>query len=557
MKKHLLLTSILTILLSISIQLLAQVAVNTDASAPDNSAMLDVKSTNKGFLPPRMTHAELNAISDPADGLQVYCTDCGENGLGALSMFMGGVWYTMAINCLNPSAPTAGTHVPSPTQIIWNWNTVIDVTGYKWNTTNDYGTATDMGTAVTKTETGLTCNTAYTRYAWAYSACGNSTAAILTRTTSLNPPAQPTTGAHVPSPTQIVWNWNTVSGATGYKWGTTFNYTNATNMGTAITKTETGLTCNTGYIRYAWAYSACGNSTALTLTQTTSLNPPAAPTAGAQVPSMAQIVWNWNTVSGATGYKWGTTNNYAAATDMGTAVTKTETGLTCNTAYSRYVWAFNTCGNSTPVTLNKTTSSCTCSSSSITDSRDGKVYSTVLIGSRCWMAQNLNVGTRINGTSGQTNNSIIEKYCYNDLEANCNTYGGLYQWDEAMQYSTTEGVKGICPTGWHLPTDAEWITLTTFLGGSIAGGKMKEAGLTHWLSPNTGATNSSGFTALPGGVRYDVGSFYSLTYDAYFWSSFLHDATLAWSQWLAYINEDVERNVGLRTYGFSCRCVQD
>ena len=79
------------------------------------------------------------------------------------------------------------------------------------------------------------------------------------------------------------------------------------------------------------------------------------------------------------------------------------------------------------------------------------------------MAENLNVGTRISGSSNQTNNSIIEKYCYDDLEANCNTYGGLYQWDEAMQYSATEGVKGICPTGWHLPTDAEWTTLADFL----------------------------------------------------------------------------------------------
>lgn len=78
------------------------------------------------------------------------------------------------------------------------------------------------------------------------------------------------------------------------------------------------------------------------------------------------------------------------------------------------------------------------------------------------LAQNLNVGTRINGLQEQTNNGIIKKYCYGDLDSNCNVYGGLYQWDEAMQYVTTEGVKGICPTGWHLPTDAEWCTLTQY-----------------------------------------------------------------------------------------------
>ena len=96
------------------------------------------------------------------------------------------------------------------------------------------------------------------------------------------------------------------------------------------------------------------------------------------------------------------------------------------------------------------------------------------------MAENLNVGTRINGSGSQTNNSTIEKYCYDDNEANCTTYGGLYQWDESMQYSTMPGVQGICPTGWHLPTDAEWTTLTTYLGGEgIAGGKKKETGTTH------------------------------------------------------------------------------
>jgi hypothetical protein len=107
-----------------------------------------------------------------------------------------------------------------------------------------------------------------------------------------------------------------------------------------------------------------------------------------------------------------------------------------------------------------------------TDTRDGKVYTTVYIGTQCWMKQNLNIGTRIAGAGNQTNNGTIEKYCYDDNESNCDYYGGLYQWNEMMQYTTTQGVKGICPKGWHLPTNNEWNVLSTFLGGS-AGGKMK------------------------------------------------------------------------------------
>ena len=195
----------------------------------------------------------------------------------------------------------------------------------------------------------------------------------------------------------------------------------------------------------------------------------------------------------------------------------------------------------------------------MSDARDGKTYNTVLIGTQCWFAQNLNVGTKVLGSVNQTNNSIIEKYCYNDDDANCAIYGGLYQWDEAMQYSTTEGVKGICPTGWHLPTDAEWTTLTTFLGDeNIAGGKMKEAGTAHWLSPNTGATNSSGFTALPGGFRNDDGGYFgSLTYSAYFWSSSQSAAPTAWTRHLRYDFEVVSWPNHYKTYGFTGRCVQD
>ena len=108
---------------------------------------------------------------------------------------------------------------------------------------------------------------------------------------------------------------------------------------------------------------------------------------------------------------------------------------------------------------------------------EGKQYNTVLLGSRCWFKENLNVGTRIDGVDEMLENGLLEKYCYDDSEANCDTYGGLYQWNEMMQYTTTEGAQGICPTGWHIPTYAEWLSLGDFLGGlGIAGGKMKEVG---------------------------------------------------------------------------------
>ncbi|MBK7215160.1 MAG: fibrobacter succinogenes major paralogous domain-containing protein [Bacteroidales bacterium] len=127
-----------------------------------------------------------------------------------------------------------------------------------------------------------------------------------------------------------------------------------------------------------------------------------------------------------------------------------------------------------------------------------KIYRTIQIGNQCWLKDNLNIGSRINGSLDQTDNGIIEKYCYNNLESNCDNYGGLYQWGETMNYSTSEGSKGICPDGWHIPRDIEWIALRIYLGGiDTAGGKMKEPRNSHWHSPNTGATNSSGFLLSP------------------------------------------------------------
>ena len=444
------------------------------------------------------------------------------------------------------------------TQILWKWNSVPDATGYKWNSLDDFESAEDVGSNTSYEETDLTCNSSYTRYAWAYSACGNSASVALEQSTILNSMSSPTSGTHVPSETQIVWNWNTVFGATGYKWNTTNDYASATDMGTARSKTETGLIQNTAYSRFVWAYQPCGLSISTTLTQSTSgdfcgssfsinhlvtggvapvnklttygtvtnipgepskcwitsnlgadhqatavndateasagwywqfnrkqgykndgatatplwtltsinenldwqtandpcglelggtwrvptstewgnisasggwtnstgpwtcglklhvagmLNYsdgtignrgfagyynsstqynatnswnlvfssegnhmphdakaygfsvrcikdtcsfiPNAPDSGTHVPSGTQIIWNWAPVTGATGYKWNTTNDYATATDMGTDTSKTETGLIKHAAYTRFVWAYNTCGHSPATTLDQ------------------------------------------------------------------------------------------------------------------------------------------------------------------------------------------------------------
>jgi uncharacterized protein (TIGR02145 family) len=138
---------------------------------------------------------------------------------------------------------------------------------------------------------------------------------------------------------------------------------------------------------------------------------------------------------------------------------------------------------------------------------DGNVYNTVTIGTQIWMKGNLktmkfNYGTSIPNVTDNTTWAGLTSaaYCWynNDAATYKTTYGALYNW-YAVDVASNDG-KNVCPAGWHIPSDAEWTTLTDYLGGaSVAGSKLKETGTTHWLSPNTGATNESGFTALPGG----------------------------------------------------------
>jgi uncharacterized protein (TIGR02145 family) len=200
----------------------------------------------------------------------------------------------------------------------------------------------------------------------------------------------------------------------------------------------------------------------------------------------------------------------------------------------------------------------------------GKTYPTLMIGEKCWLKENLNIGSMISGNITQANNAVIEKYCINNVASNCDIYGGLYQWGEVVQYlngasnsinwnpSPTGYVQGICPTNWHLPSDAEWTALSTSLGGAnVAGGKMKESGTAHWISPNTSASNSSGFTGLPGGFRDSDGSMYDLGYYGYYWSATPNDNLNSWSNILSFNNAKLERYNGIKTNGFAVRCIKN
>jgi uncharacterized protein (TIGR02145 family) len=200
---------------------------------------------------------------------------------------------------------------------------------------------------------------------------------------------------------------------------------------------------------------------------------------------------------------------------------------------------------------------------------DGRTYDLVEIGGQCWFADNLATDQYRNGDpipTGLDNtawlNTTIGAYdILNNNPANDATYGKLYNW-----YTTVDS-RGLCPTGWHVPTDCEWMYLEGSLGMSITdqesygyrgtneGGALKAT--TGWNSPNTGATNSSGFTAFPGGYRGNDGIYYSIGNHSYSWSSTENDANGAWNRRLHYDYSSVNRNSNNKQGGFSIRCLKD
>lgn len=174
---------------------------------------------------------------------------------------------------------------------------------------------------------------------------------------------------------------------------------------------------------------------------------------------------------------------------------------------------------------------------SFTDARDGKVYKTVKIGDQVWMGENLAFKTE-NGC-----------WVYDNVEGYADTYGYLYSWETAAK---------VCPKGWHLPSHSEFQVLSNFLGGdAVAGGKLKETGTAHWNSPNTGATNSSGFTALSGGVSNDHESNPYLGLMGYFWTSEDMDTDMGAAHAL-YAGKAEFTLYGLKKDGgVSVRCLKD
>jgi uncharacterized protein (TIGR02145 family) len=262
---------------------------------------------------------------------------------------------------------------------------------------------------------------------------------------------------------------------------------------------------------------------------------------------------------------------------FGTTSPITVSGLTNGTAYTFRVLAWNGVGRSEPsapsAAVTPAPPPSACPTTTVED-RDKNVYNTVGIGTQCWMKENLrtsmyNDGSAIPNETTNTNDGFYAlttgartEYVANGVTDYVGTYGYLYNWYAAKGIATAGSTtyKNICPTGWHVPTEPEWRTLSTELGGlSVAGGKMKSTGTTYWSSESTGTDNSSGFSALPGGLRYSSDGFGGIKSEALFWSATEGNSQLNHSLYLGLNTSTSSVGIGgdSKKAGMSIRCLKD
>lgn len=467
------------------------VSINEDGVEADASAMLDIKSTTKGMLIPRMTYAEMMAITSPAEGLMVYC-----NSFDNFYYHDGTSWVEL-------SGGTDEDWIADGDNLYSNNSGLIGI-----------GTSTTLPTHKLTIENSDNNNVLrligtgtfgeYARFSF-----GDGDYAYIEEFFDDKLLMNANSGLALTSNYDI----EVVSG-----FGNVQIYT---AEGGASIKDDTSPRDPSAVLDV----NSSDKGILIPRMTTEQISGISEPADGLQV---------YNT-SESKLYIYVASANAWKELSYGTGIIVVQT--------------FETCGDD------------------LADIRDGKSYATVEINGQCWMADNLNYGTMITTGYSQSNNGTPEKYCLNNSTTFCDNIGGLYQWNEMMNYTTTAGAQGLCPDGWHVPTDTEWFAMENFLDptisnptqtgwrGSVAGMKLKNAGSGppyNWNSGNAG-TNESGFTALPSGYRNTSGGSSGTATNAAFWTS-----TQYYDRELFYGYNTAYRGSGVNPYfGFAVRCIKD
>jgi len=525
--------------------LLAQVGINNDGSLPDNSAMLDVKATNRGVILPRLTTDSRNLIPSPEIGLLIYNTTDNK-----VNFYNGSHWYQVESGFTSATTgtiqPGGGTSITVSPLSQARGSAMLDVNDPSRGvliprTTHTLITTPAEGLMIYETTTNLLSY--YNGTQW-ITLCASST------------------GVTGPSGSQTSVGMAIKMDNTNPHHSAILDVS-ATDKGILIprlTKVQRdAILPDTGLIIYN-VLSDCFeyfNGSEWFQIKTTWVE---SPTAGISVPLQNEITWNWNGVAEATGYKWNTTNDYSTAIDKGTSTSHTETGLSCGNGYTRYVWAYNTCGHSYAVSLSHSTLPCfTCGSSLIINHVAGAVApvtKTVTYGTvtnipgeptKCWITSNLGADHQASYVNDATEASAGWYWQFNRKQG--------YKHDGTTRTPNTTWITLInentswlpeedpCTlelgNGWRVPTHTEWANVDA-------------AGMwSSWLGPW-----GSGLKMHAAGYLYNQnGNVYTRGSSGNYWSSDQNETYTGWG--IFFLSNSCIIDGSLKAYGSSVRCIHD
>jgi uncharacterized protein (TIGR02145 family) len=468
--------------------------------------------------------------------------------------------------CQLPSKPGI---ITGPTSLQYNASgikysitPVSGVTRYNWMVPNGATIVSGQGTSIILVNFGTTGGEVSVR---AENNCGYSDySRILVAICPLPPVPQAIIGpiAVLPLSKGVAYSISPVNGATGYTWTVPFNATIVSGQGTTSIIVDYGSAGGNISVR---SENNCGFSEYAKL----SVSMCQIPSSPVAIYGKSSVIFNAHDEvyyvepnSQATSYNWKVPPGATIVSGQGTPSIvvnfQTQGGKIS-------VRSENSCGNSPYFEMN------ICVFGSFNDSRDGKSYRISQIGTQIWMTENLAYLPSVNPPTDESNVSpmyyIFDYFGTSVIEAKATEYfkeyGVLYNWPAAMAGASStnknpSGIKGICPTGWHLPSDDEWTTLVSYLAGEAeAGGKMKEPGNNHWFNPNVRATNESCFTAIPSGSRSNSKNFMHFGEYVWYLSTTEISSSNIWTREVTGPNPDVFRFNSTKSEGLTVRCVKD
>ena len=491
MKTHQFLLLMCSFSLLFSISTYGQgVSINDDGAQPDASAMLDIKSTAKGLLIPRMTFSEMMGITGPAEGLVVYCTS-----FNSFYYHDGTSWVELSGGADDDWTLDGGNMYSNNTGLI------------------------GIGTTTTLPTHKLTIENS-----------ADNKLLRLIGTGTFGEYARLSFGDGDYAYIEEFFDDKLLMFANGGL-GLSSNYNIEVQSGYGNIQVYTPQ----GGTSVKDDPSAGDPSAILDVNSSTKgmLIPRMSTEQISSISNPADGLQVYNTTDGKL-YIFVAAANLWKEVSYGTGIIAIQT--------------FETCGDN------------------LVDMRDGQSYATVEINGQCWMAENLNYGTMLPTGNYMNNNGTIEKYCLNNNTVYCDNLGGLYQWNEMMNYTSTPGAQGICPDGWHVPTDSEWYSMENFVDpainnpyqtgwrGNNGGQKLKSTavgGSFNWQA-NPG-TDDYGFTVRPGGYRNTSGYSSGITTNAAFWTS-----TQGCDREFYYgYNSILRYTTANGALGLSVRCIKD